>query len=790
MKNRTQRRSFTLWHAAVLTLVLLIMTAGLVYAAKGDTIIVSVSSAGAQANAYSQDPAISPDQRIVAFSSSATNLVAGDTNGAIDVFVHDITTGETSRVSVASDGTQANYSAYSPSLSSDGRYVAFTSDANTLIPVDANGTTKDVFLHDRTTGVTELVSLNTAGVQAAGNIFGSSDPSISADGRYVAFDSECTNLVDADINGVTDVFVRDRIAGTTERVSVDSSGAQGNNHSSRPAISGDGRYVAFQSMSTNLATAADTNGYRDIFVHDRTTGVTTRVSVDSAGAQATGGGGIGYGSQSPSITPDGRYVAFHSGATNLVANDTNVYWDVFVHDRTTGATTLVSVNSAGDQAADYVGNPSISADGRYVEFQSSSADLVTDDTNGYSDIFVHDRHTGLTTRVSVTSSGAQATGGWNGSFPGVISAGGRYVVFQSEATNLIANDVNGPATDIFIHDYLGGEPSGSAVPVPEPVLEPVGLLVGAAGDTYTLDGGALLIIPPGAVPDGSLLSWDLITHPGQDSSGAYPLSFAVDIRLTDANGNPLTAFNPPLELCLPVTDEMLANAGGASGLRLAWRQSMGDSNPWTFLTTRVDMIAGHGQMAIGPITHLTVFALFEASAQSLPETGFAPHVVTKVRTHGRAHLPDSTAPLQDAGMTLEIPRLGVRAPIIGVPETTAGWDVSWLGDDIGWLDGTAYPTWEGNTALTGHVYDADGEPGIFANLRTLWWGDRIVLRAFGEQHVYAVRSVRLEKANSPSSLQHEDLDWITLITCRGYDEDTGEYRWRTVVKAVRIDADD
>ena len=479
----------------------------------------------------------------------------------------------------------------------------------------------------------------------------------------------------------------------------------------------------------------------------------------------------------PAISYDGRYIAFDSPAADLVPGDTNTEDDVFVHDRTTGLTTRVSVTSDGLEAfGGSSEDPAISGDGRYVAFESRATNLVVGDNNADDDIFVHDRATGLTTRVTVNSAGVEADK--ESDDPG-FSSDGRYVAFDSHATNLVGNDTNGE-DDVFVHDYLGDDPPG---PGPEPEPEPECTWIGSGGGVFTLDDDTVLIIPPGSVADDTCLMWDIFAHLGADSSGAYPLSFAIDVRLIDAHGNVLTTFSPSLELCLPITDEHIAKAGSVDALRLAWRSSMDDGKPWTLLSTLVKMVAGHGQMACAQINHLTVFALFEAGAQSLPATGFPPGVVTYL-VPGVGDV--SERPLRNDGMTLEIARIGVAAPILGVPETTAGWDVTWLGDSIGWLEGTAYPTWEGNTALTGHVYGADGLPGVFANLRTLWWGDRIVIYAWGQEHIYAVRSVRLERANDISPLRHDDLDWLTLITCRGYDEDTGEYRWRTVVRAVRV----
>jgi Tol biopolymer transport system component len=199
----------------------------------------------------------------VAFASSATNLVSGDTNKHPDIFVRDLQTNQTTRVSVASDGTQANNFSFNPSISADGRYVAFTSWANNLVSGDTNGG-RDIFVHDRQTGATTRVSVATGGGQAAAD---SQRPSISADGRYVAFESDASNLVSGDTNNHPDIFVHDRQTGVTMQVSVASDGTQTYAFSSDPSISADGRYVAFGSEADNLV-SGDTNGRFDIFVRE------------------------------------------------------------------------------------------------------------------------------------------------------------------------------------------------------------------------------------------------------------------------------------------------------------------------------------------------------------------------------------------------------------------------------------------------------------------------------------------------------------------------------------------
>ncbi|MDO8614531.1 MAG: hypothetical protein Q7T33_02190 [Dehalococcoidia bacterium] len=245
-------------------------------------------------------------------------------------------------------------------------------------------------------GDTERVSVDSAGAEADA---GSANPAISADARYVALSSDATNLVPGDTNGKSDVFVRDRLTGATERVSVDSAGNQGNDRSYGPDISADGRYVVFYSFATNLV-PGDTNGKYDVFVHDRQTGATERVSVDSAGNQGDESGG----SYNPAISADGRYVAFDSGASNLAPGDITVRFDVFVHDRQTGATERVSVDSVGNPGDSDSTRPAISASGRYVAFASGATNLVPEDTNRSGDVFVRDRGAAATATPTATPS--------------------------------------------------------------------------------------------------------------------------------------------------------------------------------------------------------------------------------------------------------------------------------------------------------------------------------------------------------------------------------------------------
>ncbi|MDO8945600.1 MAG: hypothetical protein Q7U88_00425 [Desulfocapsaceae bacterium] len=398
---------------------------------------VSVDSSGNEGNKYSYHPSISADERYVAFDSSASNLVAGDTNDTNDIFVHDRVTRKTTRVSVDSSGSPSNgYSEY-PSISADGRYVAFHSGATNLVANNTNGTVSDIFVHDRLNGATTLVSVDSSASQGNQQSY---YPSISADGRYVAFQSSASNLVTDDTNDTDDIFVHDRQDGTTSRVSVNSDGIGGNNFSNYHAISADGQYVAFTSLATNLVDN-DNNGREDVFVHNRQDGTTSRVSVHSNGTEGDSG------SYNPSISADGQYIAFESGASNLVDSDTNgATSDIFVHNRLTGATTIASIDSSGTQGDSGSYHASISSDGQYIAFESHASNLVASDINGSNDVFVHDRQTGKTIMASVDSSGSQ--GDWS-SFDPSISADGQYVAFTSYTTNLVANDTN-DTEDIFV----------------------------------------------------------------------------------------------------------------------------------------------------------------------------------------------------------------------------------------------------------------------------------------------------------------------------------------------------
>lgn len=399
---------------------------------------VSVDSNGVQGNRDCTLSSISADGRLVAFESLASTLVFGDTNLAADVFVHDRQTGRTIRVSVDSAGVQAEFGGHSPCISPDGRFVAFLSASTNLVVGDANGAV-DVFVHDCVTGETTRASVDSAGVE--GNRICAGAPSISTDGDLVAFSSYATNLVPGDTNGSYDIFVHDRQTGQTSRVSVASAGGQGNSSSYLPAISADGQTIAFQSYASNLA-INDTNGVSDIFSHDRRTGVTTRVSVNSAGVQGNDA------SSHASISADGKLVAFGSRAANLVPGDTNGCVDAFVRDLNQGLTIRASQDPAGAQSNGPIQRPVLSADGRSIAFAGLASNLVPGDTNQEADVFVKDLQSGEVRRVSVDSAGVQSNK--ESALPS-LSSDGRLVAFSSAGPRLVSYDTN-DANDVFVHD--------------------------------------------------------------------------------------------------------------------------------------------------------------------------------------------------------------------------------------------------------------------------------------------------------------------------------------------------
>jgi len=423
--------------------------------------LISVGIGGAPANGDSVEASVSASGRYVVFTSFADNLVAGDTNGRSDIFLRDTVNNTTTLISKnAADGTPGNHDSNQPVINADGTHVAFVSRATNLIAGDTQNH-NDVFRYTIANGALELASARsgTTNTFMGGS---SSEPSISKDGNIVAFTSFAVNHnAGNDGNGANDVFVRNMGGSTvfgiapnaTKMVSVNSGGVSaGNKQSFDSWISADGRYLAFRSDASDLV-AGDTNETRDTFRRDMQTGVTTLISATSGGTAGNAN------SESNSISGDGRFVSFQSQASDLVANDGNANTDVFLRDTTNNTVQLLSINRFGtNSAGGFSAFPAMSLDGSFASFSSTAGDIVPNDNNGREDIFVRDLVRGPMSLLSATSSGEPGNGR---SFDPFISETGGFVVFTSGASNLSAGDTNGK-TDIFLatNDGSGGGGGG------------------------------------------------------------------------------------------------------------------------------------------------------------------------------------------------------------------------------------------------------------------------------------------------------------------------------------------
>jgi len=400
---------------------------------------VSTDFAGGQGNSGSYAPALSPDGTKVAFASLSSNLVPGDTNGSLDIFVKDLTTGTVTRVSTDVAGDQSNHNSFGAVFSPDGSKIAFASYASNLVLGDTN-TWGDVFVKDLATGAITLVS--TDAVSNQGNST-STDPVFSPDGTKIAFSSSASNLTPGDTDNDRDIFVKDLTTGVITLVSTNAAGVQGNSDDALPyTFSPDGTKIAFASLSSNLV-PGDTNNRVDVFVKNLATGDIALVSSDVAGNEGDNHSGGGVRAV---FSPDGTKIAFMSSASNLVPGDTNNQTDIFIKDLNTGAITLVSTNETGNQGNSTSSQPVFSSDGTKIAFESNASNLAPGDTNARGDIFVKDLTTGAITLVSINETGHQGNGF---SSEPVFSLDGTKIAFVSSASNFVSGDTNG-AGDIFI----------------------------------------------------------------------------------------------------------------------------------------------------------------------------------------------------------------------------------------------------------------------------------------------------------------------------------------------------
>ena len=463
----------------------------------GQTTRVSVDSAGVPANAGATNGVLSADGRYVVFQSSATNLVGGVSG--TQVYRHDRVGGATLLVSVASNGNPGNNVSRDPSVSANGRYVAFASFATDLVDGDTNGTS-DVFVRDVQTGTTALVS--TAGLPADGSsgLSGLSGArEISDDGRYVAFTSFATNLTSGSNNGRQQIYVKDMTTSAVVRASVnEATGEAGDRTSQTPAISGNGQVVAFRSESTNFSPLSISGVTPEIFTRDLVAGTTT---LESPGAAATG-----RSSTTPVLSFDGRYLAFESTGVLDLRDLDNGTQDVYLRDRVAGTTVLASLSTVALPGATS-SSPSISGDGRWVGFQSLDDQLVVGDLNGLFDVFLYDRTTEAIKLVSLNDADEQANAA---SFGPSVSFDGQLVLFGSTASNLVTSPAS-TGNQLYVRNVVSNQ---------APVLPAFG------GDVTLTEGQSMHLTRQFSDNDAST-SWTATVNYG-DGSGKQPLALNVN----------------------------------------------------------------------------------------------------------------------------------------------------------------------------------------------------------------------------------------------------------------------
>ena len=405
-----------------------------------DTTLISRRLQKNESNGASSEPAMSRTGQFVAFRSSATNLDSERCNNGVNqIFVKDRNTGIIGCVSLNSNGRQGDQDSVAPSISADGQFIAFTSPATNLAGNKCDNGFNQIYVRDRTTGTTRCVSVNSNGHEGNQHSHASS---ISADGTLIAFDSAATNLAGNKCdNGFNHIFVHDLTAGTTTCVSVRTNGDEGNGDSFDPSISADGQVVVFQSTATNLANRCS-NGNSHIFTHNLVTGETSCVSVNNEGNQSNGNSALAR------VSGDGRFVVFQSDPTNFTARCSNGFVHIFVRDTVEGRTTCASIDNHGNQGNHDSVQPSISSDGRFVAFSSAASNLTGKRcVTGNVQVFVRDRADQKTKCASV---GPKKVEGNSESINPSLSANGALVSFESDANNLVKTDTNG-LRDVFGH---------------------------------------------------------------------------------------------------------------------------------------------------------------------------------------------------------------------------------------------------------------------------------------------------------------------------------------------------
>ena len=765
---------------------------------------VSIQSDGLTLSTGSraESPSVSGDGRYVVFMSGAANLVTGDTNGATDIFLKDMQTGMISILSKSAANIQGNGSSTWPTITTNGRYVVFYSTALNLVANDTNGVS-DVFLIDRgtdndeTNNTIERVSVTTSGGQI-GYYSAVRRGAVSNNGDYVVFSTPAIGTVMGggitDTNRNDDVYLWSRATGTSRLIShnFSSNTTAGNLSATNGIISDDGQTIAFLSGSTDIDAniggvgLADTNGLYDVFLYDVASGTNRLISLTTTNQLSSSG--------SPSyltMSSTGQFISWTTSGQLDPSLDTNTGSDVYLFDRDSDSLSLVSTFNYGTGVQHDTVNfgsycSAISSDGRYVSFASFSVNLVPGKTTHLvGETFVHDMTTGNNIRVSVAANGDEATSGSPYSMYTEISDDGQYVVYSSVSTGLVAGiDDTNAQYDIF-RSYA----DWTAPTVASTSLQ----------TQYTEEGPSefLLTFSEPLTRADSTSSYALFTDTGANSAANYVLVEAGPNRLVDfaaCGDNPTTVDDTFITVnqavydnstyttqvgvnsgtALPIGRYRLLACGNSPYAPPALFDGVGNKMAADYI---FDFVVAAEADEEDPIAAATPLGLLP-----IPLTGFPQGKTTPLSVQPANRLFNSM------DLVLEIPSLNISAPIVGVPLTNGTWDVSWLGDHVGWLAGSAYPTWPGNTVLTGHVWNANNEPGVFFDIKELGYGDEVLIHSGGQTYVYKVReNERVDPEASQIVFKHEELDWITLVTCEDFNSDLGGYDYRRYIRAVLID---
>jgi LPXTG-site transpeptidase (sortase) family protein len=795
-----------------ISLILLAQSFGAVSASNtlSATEYVSIQSDGLTlpTGSRAEYPSVSGDGRYVVFMSRSNDLVPGDSGNNCDIFLKDMSTGKIAILSHAADNTPANSSSYWPTITPDGRFVVFYSDASNLVSGDTNGAT-DVFIVDRgtddneTNNSIERISQTPAGAEIKGYPSYIRKSAISDDGNYVVF---ATNAPGTIMTGITDtnrnddVYLWERSTGTVKLIShvPTSDTTAANQSSTAPVISGDGKYIAYLSIATNLdaniggAGLSDTNNAYDVFLYSVADNTSKLISLTTTNQIVATG--------SPSnldISYDGDRIVWATNAMLDPVKDTNGTrgTDVYLYQRSTNSIVLASTYNYGSAGQHDVYNlasyfPSISADGRYLSFASYSVNLVPG-KNLYSigDVYIHDMNTGDNIRVSVAADGSEAESGSPYSISTDISADGQYVVYSSLSTGLVAGiddtnnqydvfrsraDWQAPTVNVtsLVKKYSLAGPTEIQLTFSEPMTardssSPYSVIKNVGAESTA----NYVLLEAGA---NGALDYSAC---GMEKSGLDDQFISIDSAVYD-NATYTTTLTINGGVPLPLGQYRLLACGHTPYAPPALHDGVGNKMAADYVYDFTVTAPGSSpaETATASAGSLNVGGLL-----GIPLTGFAPGSVQA--------LPHQTTSQFDSltDWTLAIPSLGISSPIVGVPQQGDTWDVSWLGTAVGWLEGSAYPTWAGNTVLTGHVWDADNQPGIFVRLKELQYGDEIQIVTPEGTYVYAVReNLLVSPQNVGAVFEHEDLDWVTLVTCENFDSTSAAYLSRRVVKAVLL----